>query len=46
MGQNIMSKTLVNGLNTIDIGNLSNGVYSIQIMQNNTLTVGKIIKTN
>ena len=46
MGQSIMSKTLVNGTNTIDIGNLNNGIYSIQIIQNNTLTISKIVKTN
>jgi hypothetical protein len=46
MGQNVLSKTLNNGINTIDIGNLSNGVYSLQIMQNNTLTTSKIVKTN
>ncbi len=46
MGQNVMSKTLTNGTNTIDISNLSNGVYTIHVMQNNALTVGKIIKVN
>ncbi len=46
MGQNVMSKTLANGANTIDMGSLSDGVYSVRIMQNNTLTIGKIIKTN
>jgi hypothetical protein len=46
MGQNVATKEITNGANTIDISNLSNGVYSVQIMQNNTLTVGKVIKTN
>ncbi|HXU25837.1 MAG TPA: T9SS type A sorting domain-containing protein [Bacteroidia bacterium] len=46
IGQSVMTKSLTNGANTIDISNLSNGVYSIQIKQNNTLTVGKVIKTN
>lgn len=46
MGQNVLSKTVTNGTSTIDISNLSSGVYSVQIMQNNTLTVGKVIKTN
>ena len=46
MGQCVMSKTLVNGTNAIDIGSLSNGVYNIQIQQNNMLTVSKIVKTN
>ena len=46
MGQNVASKTLNNGNNTIDISSLSNGVYSVQVMQNNVLTVSKIIKTN
>jgi type IX secretion system substrate protein len=46
MGQNVLSKTLNNGTNTIDIGNLNNGVYCIQIFQNNTLTISKVVKTN
>ncbi len=46
MGQNILNKVLTNGTNTFDISSLSNGVYSIQIMQNNTLSIGKIVKTN
>ena len=46
MGQHVMSKTLTNGANSIDMSGLSNGVYSVRIMQNNTFTVGKIIKTN
>ncbi len=46
MGQNVLNNKLTNGANTIDIGKLSNGVYSIQIIQNNTLTFGKIVKTN
>ncbi len=46
MGQNVLSKSIANGTSTIDISNLSNGVYSVQVIQNNTLTVGKIIKTN
>ena len=46
MGQNVATKEITNGNNTIDISNLSNGVYSIQITQNNTVTVGKVIKTN
>jgi hypothetical protein len=46
MGQPVLSKSLVNGSNTIDISGLSDGMYSIHIMQNNTLSVGKIIKAN
>ncbi len=46
MGQVVLSKQLNNGNNSIDISNLSNGVYSVQIMQNNTLTVSKVIKAN
>ena len=46
MGQNVATKTIANGTSTIDISNLSNGVYSVQVTQNNTVTVGKIIKTN
>jgi hypothetical protein len=46
MGQNVATKEITTGANTIDISNLSNGVYSVQITQNNAVTVGKVIKTN
>jgi hypothetical protein len=46
LGQNVLSKTLTNGINTVDIHNLSNGIYSIQIIQNNILTMTKIVKTD
>ena len=46
MGQKVMSKVLNGGVNTIDISDLNNDVYSLKIMQNNTLTAIKIVKAN
>jgi hypothetical protein len=44
MGQNVMSKSLTNGANAIDMTGLSSGVYSVRIIQNGTATITKVIK--
>lgn len=46
IGEKVLTKTQVNGNTAIDISSLTNGIYNMQIMENNTLTTRKIVKTN
>jgi hypothetical protein len=44
MGQNVMSKSLTNGTNTIDMNGLSSGVYTVRLIQDGASTITKVIK--